>query len=54
MRYLNKVYKRRIVDNTDWLSEDHDELAERAYMRRQKLAKMKLARWRLIKILAEN
>ena len=36
----------------DFDSASHDELAERAYMRRQKVAKDKLARLRLIKMIA--
>ena len=54
MRYLNKGYKRKVVDNNEWLQEPCEMEKERAYMKRQKLAKAKLARLRLIKKLAEN
>ena len=43
MRFL-KGYKvkKKVVDSKDWLSDDYDVLAERAYMKRQMDARRKL------------
>jgi hypothetical protein len=55
MRYLKSLkVKRKVVDNKHWLTETHDEDAERAYMKRQGEARRKLSRLRIIRALAEK
>lgn len=54
MRYMKGMSSKRVVDDKHWLSEDHDEMKDRAYMKRQGLAKKKLSRLRLIKKVTEK
>ena len=52
MKNITKSRKNE-VDSKLWLYEEHDVLAERAYMKKQRIAKDKLSRLRMIKMISQ-